>query len=196
MAAGLKHAVATIHWGTSRQRAPNSSASIAGGRAHPAAAEYRLGRQRATRLRPRPRSRGRASLRVSALRSTGAAAWADTPLIHPPSSPSLGSAMSSALAALGGSASCGATGCPATALVARAGRLLHVPFPSPLAFQEPPFLLPLAAGTYYLSVTLEPAGTPIGDVKRHPISIVGPKITAPPNPPIDDSGTNTDSELN
>ena len=47
---------------------------------------------------------------------------------------------------------------------------------------EAPLLLPLLdAGTYYLSVTLEPAGTPIGDVKRHPISIVAPKVTAPPD---------------
>ena len=46
---------------------------------------------------------------------------------------------------------------------------------------RPPRKLPLLdAGTYYLSVTLEPAGTPIGDVKRHPISIVALKVIAPP----------------
>ena len=46
---------------------------------------------------------------------------------------------------------------------------------------EPPLLLPLLdAGTYHLSVTLEPAGTPVGDVKRHPISIAAPKVAAPP----------------
>ena len=55
------------------------------------------------------------------------------------------------------------------------------PNPNPNAYLN--LLLPLlTAGTYYLSVTLEPAGASIGDVKRHPISIAAPAptIAAPP----------------
>ena len=77
-----------------------------------------------------------------------------------------------------------------------ADRTTQKPFDQLLtAPPESPLLLPLrAAGTYYLSVSLEPVGTPIGDVRRLAISIVDTKSTvAAPGVPVAETDAETDS---